>query len=256
MNQTFQRIDGPVETGIQHLDLFSRERLQHIVRRILTRCRSADSDLDPHKLGRPDCVNDRLDSVMSPMPTGLFDPETPQIKIEIVVDEDQVVGGQRKLTQEAFERRTGDVHPVEGAGEFEEFRAKPSRSTMSHAALGEMDGPPSCGPLDDPHADVVAGLGIDSARVAQPNDEAQRYFFFSVSFFSAFGATAPFFSPPFASASNSGRTGFLLAAFRVSSSHTGFRRFATLSGFTRHFALRDYLRLFRTLRPGCAAHEE
>src|SRR5437870_11213733 len=71
---------------------------------------------------------------------------------------------------------------------------------MSQAALGETDSPPSRGPLDDPHADVVTGLGIGSARVAQPNDEAQRYFFFSVSFFSVFGATAPFFSPPFASA--------------------------------------------------------
>src|ERR1700704_5978778 len=179
VDQTFHRIDGAIETGIQHLDLFSRERLQHIVRRILTWCRSADSDLDPHNLGRPDCVNDRLDAVMSPMPTGLFDPETPQIKVEIVVDQDQVVGGQRKLTQEAFEWRTSDVHPVEGAGEFAEFRPKSSGSTMSHAALGETDGPPSRGPLDDPHADVVAGSSIGSTRVAQPNDEAQRYFFFS-----------------------------------------------------------------------------
>jgi len=55
------------------------------------------------------------------MPTGLFNPETPQIKIKIVVDENQVVGGQRKFTQEAFERRTSDVHPVEDTGEFEEF---------------------------------------------------------------------------------------------------------------------------------------
>jgi len=121
VDQTFQPIDGEVETGIQYLELCSRKRLQHIVRRILTRCRSANSDLDPYKVRRPDRVNDRLDPVMSPMPTGLFDPETAQIKVKIVMDEDQVVGGQRKLTQEAFERRTGDVHPVEGAGEFEEF---------------------------------------------------------------------------------------------------------------------------------------
>src|SRR4029077_10874382 len=206
VDQTFHRIDGAIETGIQHLDRVSRDRLQHIVRRILTWCRSTDSDLDPHKLGRPDCVNDRLDPIMSPMATGLFDPETTQVKIKIVMDESQVVGGQRKLTHEAFEWRTSDVHPVEGAGEFQESRPKPSRSTMSHAALGETDGPPSRGPLDDPHADIVAGSGIGSAWVAQPNDEAQRYFFFSVSFFSAFGAAAPFFSPPFASAAAAGTT--------------------------------------------------
>jgi hypothetical protein len=31
---------------------------------------------------------------MSPMPTGLFDPETPWIKIEIVVNENQIGGSQ------------------------------------------------------------------------------------------------------------------------------------------------------------------
>ena len=32
MNQTFQRIDGAVKTGIQYLNFLFRERLQHIVR--------------------------------------------------------------------------------------------------------------------------------------------------------------------------------------------------------------------------------
>ncbi len=121
VDQTFQRIDGAIETGSQHLDLFSRERLQHIVRRILTRCRSSDSDLDPHKLRRPDRVNDRFDPVMSPMPTGLFDPKTPQIKVKIVMDKNQVIGGKRTLMQKAFERRSSDIHPIESTGEFEKF---------------------------------------------------------------------------------------------------------------------------------------
>ena len=121
VDQTFQRIDGAIETGSQHLDLFSRERLQHIVRRILTWGRSANPYLDPYKLWRADRLNDRLDPVVPPMSTSVFDPEAPQIQIKIVMDENQVVGGQRTLTQKAFERRTSDVHPVEGAGEFEEF---------------------------------------------------------------------------------------------------------------------------------------
>jgi hypothetical protein len=55
------------------------------------------------------------------MSTGLFNPEAPQIKIKIVMDKNQVVGGQRTLTQEAFERRTSEVHPVQSTGKFEEF---------------------------------------------------------------------------------------------------------------------------------------
>src|SRR5262249_20068274 len=149
--------DGTIETGIQYLQLVTRECLQHIIRRILTRGRSTNSDLDPYKLWCSDRVNDRLDPVVAPMPAILFDPESPQIKIEIVMDQNQVVCGQRTLTQEALKGRTSDIHPVEGAGEFEELRPKPSRSTLSHAALGKTDGPSSRGPFDDPHAGIVAG---------------------------------------------------------------------------------------------------
>src|SRR5215467_9511960 len=80
---------------------------------------------------------------------------------------------------------------------------------MSEAAPGNTNRPSSRGPLDNPHPDVVTGLGIRRTRVAQSNDETQRYFFFSGSFFSAFGAAAAaaapsFFSPGFASAPAAG----------------------------------------------------
>src|SRR5262245_53275703 len=81
---------------------------------------------------------------------------------------------------------------------------------MNAAAPGKTNRPSSRGPLDNPHPDVVTGLGIGSAGIAQSNDETQRYFFFSASFFSAFGgaaaaAVAPsFFSPGFASAPAAG----------------------------------------------------
>src|SRR5215467_11301583 len=80
---------------------------------------------------------------------------------------------------------------------------------MCDAALGKMNRPSSGGTLDDPHSDVVTGLGIGRTGIAQSYDETQRYFFFSGSFFSAFGgaaaAAAPsFFSPGFASAPAAG----------------------------------------------------
>src|SRR5262245_25851231 len=99
---------------------------------------------------------------------------------------------------------------------------------MNCVALGETDGPPNRGPFDDPHADVVAGLGIGSARVAQPNDETQGYFFFSASFFSAFGAAAPFFSPPFASAATAVAPAF--AGSPPSGTSPATLPFATTSG--------------------------
>ena len=121
VDQTFQRIDSAIETGIQHLELFSRERLQHIVRRILTRCRSANPYLEPDKLRRPQRLDDRFDAVVPTMTTGLLDPEASRFKVEIVMDENKVVSGEHEFSEQAFERRTSDVHPVEGTGEFEEF---------------------------------------------------------------------------------------------------------------------------------------
>src|SRR5438128_200189 len=97
MHQTFQCIDGAVQTGIQGVDLFFREHLQHIVCRILTRSRSSYSDLHPQKLWCSDRVNHRLDPIMPAMATGLLDPKTPKIEIEIVMDENQIVGSQRIL---------------------------------------------------------------------------------------------------------------------------------------------------------------
>jgi predicted nucleotidyltransferase len=55
------------------------------------------------------------------MTTGLLDPEASRFKVEIVMDENKVVSGEHEFSEQAFERRTSDVHPVEGAGEFEEF---------------------------------------------------------------------------------------------------------------------------------------
>jgi len=121
MDQTFQRIDGAVETWIQYLDFLFRERLQHVVRGILMRRRPADADFQPDKLCGAERFDHRLDAVVPSVPARLLDPQAPRLQIEIVVNENEIVGGERELAQEAFERRTGDVHPVEGAGEFEDF---------------------------------------------------------------------------------------------------------------------------------------
>ena len=119
--QTLQRIDSAIETGIQHLEVFSRERLQHIVRRILSWCRTSDSYLESDKLRRPQRLDDRFDAVVPTMTAGLLDPETPRLKVEIIMDENEVISDEHELSEETLERRTSDVHPVEGAGEFEEF---------------------------------------------------------------------------------------------------------------------------------------
>jgi hypothetical protein len=54
---------------------------------------------------------------------GLFDPETAWFQIQIVVNENQIVDGELQLSQKAFERRAGDIHEVESAGEFNQLRS-------------------------------------------------------------------------------------------------------------------------------------
>src|SRR5262245_52060414 len=204
MHQTFQRIDRPIKTGIKDLELVLCERLQQIINRILMRRGSADADFQPYKLRSPERLDHGFDSVMAAVTACLLDSETPRFQIEIVVNKKEIVDSQVEFAQEALQRRTRDIHPVEGAGEFDQLGAKPPRPTLGCSPWGETDRPSSCGSLDYPHADVVAGLGVGGTGVAQSNNEAQRYFFFSGSFFSAaFGAAAAgaasFFSPGLAS---------------------------------------------------------
>ena len=92
VDQTFQRIDDAIKTGIQHLEVFSRERLQHIVRRILARCRTSDSDFYSYKLRCSDRLDNRPDAVMSSVTALLLDSETPHLKVKIVVEKDQICG--------------------------------------------------------------------------------------------------------------------------------------------------------------------
>lgn len=229
VNQAFQRVDGSLQARLEHVHLFPCHRFQHIVRRILSGSRSADPDFDPDELLSTQGFDDRLDAVVSAVAASPFDPETSCFQIQVIMDEKEVVCGKPVLAEETLERRTRHIHEVEGAGKLDEFRAKPSRPPLSGPAPGETDSPSGGSPLQHPYAGIVAGLGVRGAGVAQPNDEAQRYFFFSASFFSAFGAAAvaSFLSPTLASAAAGAA---VLEASAASAPSTGTLPFAMTSG--------------------------
>jgi len=186
VNQALERIDRSLKTRLDDVHFVLRDRFQHVIRGILPRRRAADAYLQSHKLRGPQCLNDRLDAVVASMPPGLFDLEAARFQIQIVMDENQIVDGELQLTQKTFKRRARHIHEVESPGEFDQLRSEPSGPSLNDAAPGKTNRPSSRGTLDDPHPDVVTGLGIGSAWIAQSNNEAQRYFFFSASFFSAF----------------------------------------------------------------------
>ncbi len=95
MDQAFQHVDRSLDRGLNDLHLVLGDCFQHIVCRILSRCRTPDSYFEPHKLRSPHCLDDRLDAVMAAVSAGLFDPEPAWFQIQIVVDENQIVDGER-----------------------------------------------------------------------------------------------------------------------------------------------------------------
>jgi len=229
MDQPFECIDGPLKARLEQVHVRFGNGFQHVIRRVLARGRTSDPDLDSHKLLRSQALNNGPNAIMSPMPTGKLDPKTPRFEIEIVMHKDKIVGGEFQFAEQAFEGGTGDVHEVEGAGEFDQFGTEPPRPSLSYTAPGKPNRPSSRSLLDDPHPGIVAGLGVRGARIAQSNDEAHGYFFFSVSFFSAFGApAASFFSPAFTSPAGAAAPAFAASAPSTPSAAT--LPFAATSG--------------------------
>src|SRR5262245_35306760 len=94
MKQTFQRIDRSLETRIDDLHFVLVDRFQHIIGGVLTRRRTADADFESHKLRGPKGFNDGLDAVVASMPSSLLDAKAARFQIQIVVDKNQIVGGE------------------------------------------------------------------------------------------------------------------------------------------------------------------
>src|SRR5262245_51379681 len=104
------------------------------------------------------------------MSSGQLDPEPSRLEIKIIVDENKISSGKLVFAEQTFERRTRDVHEVEGSGKLDYLGPKPPSPSISCAASGKPNGPSSCGPFENPHAGVVAGTGVGRTGVAQPHD--------------------------------------------------------------------------------------
>jgi hypothetical protein len=48
----------------------------------------------------------------------LLNTETAGLQIKVVVEENQIVGGELALPEKTFEGRAGEIHEVEGTGQF------------------------------------------------------------------------------------------------------------------------------------------
>jgi hypothetical protein len=83
------------------------------------------------------------------------------------VDENVIGGGELILAEQTFQRRPCDVHEIERAGEFYQFRSMPKRRPLSRTAPDETTSPTRRSPLDHPKAGVVTGLGVCRAWVSQ-----------------------------------------------------------------------------------------
>ena len=121
VNQDLQCIDCPFEAGFDDLHFVLRDRLQNVVRGVLPWGWSPDADFEPDKLSSSQRFDHRLDAVMAAMAASLFNAQASGLQIQIVVDENQIVGGELELAEEALQRRAGHVHEIERAGQFDQL---------------------------------------------------------------------------------------------------------------------------------------
>ena len=121
MNQYLQRIDRPFETRLKHLHLILRHLLQHVICGILTRCRTTDSDFQPDELSSSQRVNHGFHAVVASMASRLFDAKASWLQVQIVMDENEIVGGELELAEKALQRRAGEVHEVERGGQLDQL---------------------------------------------------------------------------------------------------------------------------------------
>lgn len=118
MNQTFQRVDGLLQARLKNSQLLFGHRLQNILGRILAWGWTTNPYFQSHEVWSSERLDDGFDPVMSPGTTGKLDPESPGLQVEIVVHNDEFAGGETEFPQESLQRRAGNIHPIEQAGQL------------------------------------------------------------------------------------------------------------------------------------------
>jgi len=61
---------------------------------------------------------------------GKLDPQPTRLKIEIVVDDDELTRSKGELSQKTFHRRARTIHPVEETGQLDQFSPQSPRASL------------------------------------------------------------------------------------------------------------------------------
>src|SRR6185436_14581913 len=149
------------------------ERVEHPVRRLLAPGRTTDAEPDPEEVGRSERLLQRTQTVVARRRTADLDPERAEGQVDLVVYRDHVIGLDVLLACERGDRGTALVHECARLGEQDAFGphadlrdvgADEAGLTEAFAlARGEL--------VDDAVAEVVTGLRVGLAGVAEPRDE-------------------------------------------------------------------------------------
>lgn len=166
MDEDLECVHRSLKTRLDNVHLILRDRFQYIVRRVLHRRGAPDTNFKPDEMRSTQRFNHRFDAVVTAMPSGLFDSEAARFQVQIVVDENEIVAGELQLPEKTFQRRARNIHEIEGTGKFNRDGSLTTGTSLSGTTPGKTDGPASSGPLEDPHAGIVAGLGISRAGIA------------------------------------------------------------------------------------------
>src|SRR6476661_5203686 len=179
LDERFDGVGPVVEQEGQHVRALGLgEVLQDEVGGVLASRRPADPEADAEVVLGADRLRDRAQAVVAALTAALLEADDTGVDVELVVDDDEALGGDVVVLQEAGDRTAGDVH----VGRWDSQDDLGTRDLEAHlghpgAGLVRLERGPAAGGvtagelLDGHGADVVSVAGILRPRVAEPDDE-------------------------------------------------------------------------------------
>src|SRR3954451_174199 len=163
----------------QLLALGAGEVLEHEVRRVLPARWTADADPDPQVVLGAGRARDRPQAVVATLAAAALEPDAGEREIELVVDDDEVGGGEMGVVEQAADRAAGLVHVGRRTGQHDPPAGEPAlageRAGAGALAGGELDAGPGGQLLEHHDADVVPVARVAGPGVAEPDDQERSF---------------------------------------------------------------------------------
>src|SRR5574341_402457 len=171
-NRHLHGVGGALDARLRHRRFVAREPRQHEVRGVGPFRRAADPDTQPRELGRPQRLDDGSQPIVSPGAAFGPEPEAAERQIDVIHDDEDVLGPQAMPAAEIPHGFSAHVHVRERPGQQDTAAAdRPATNLREAFVLVDPDAGAAGEARDDLPADVVARPPVATPWIPQSDDE-------------------------------------------------------------------------------------